>query len=245
MTRPSTRPALSVAPILAIFLVAVAACGGAGASPAPSATPTRGPVTTPEAAVEAVIAAEPRLTGIGPLDPDLIGQSSWYEVVPASGVGAFLVSIRVGWGDCPAGCINEHTWTYAVQPDGSAVLQSEGGDAVPPDAWPSPGGDGRTGLLITATAGPTCPVETNPPDPACAPKAVPGALVIIRDAGGYEVATATLDAQGSTFVELPEGGYIVEAQPEEGLMGTPGPVSATVVAGMGTPIELDYDTGIR
>ena len=83
----------------------------------------------------------------------MIGQSAGYEVVPASGVGAFLVSVRVGWGDCPAGCINEHTWVYAVSPDGGVTLQSEGGDVVPPDAWPSPGGDGRTGLAIIATAG--------------------------------------------------------------------------------------------
>ena len=229
---------------LAVLLVLLAACGSAGTSPTPAPTAQPEPVTTPEGAVAAVIRHEPRLSGIGPLDPDLIGQASWYEVMPASGVGAFLVSIRVGWGDCPAGCINEHTWVYAVQPDGSVQLQSEGGDAVPPDAWPAPGGDGRTGLMLTASAGPTCPVETVPPDPACAAKPVPGAVVVIRDAAGDEVATVTLDA-GATFVELPPGDYVVEPQPVEGLMGTPAPMTVTVVDGAGTPIDLGYDTGIR
>jgi hypothetical protein len=235
--------------LLATLALVLTACSGAGTgsagSPTPVPTATQGPVTTAEEAVAAVVAHEPRLTGIGPLDPNLIGQSSWYEVTPASGVGAFLVSVSVGWGDCPAGCINGHRWVYAVQPDGSVVLQSEEGDVVPPEVWPAPGGDGRTGLMITATAGPVCPVETIPPDPACAPRVVSGAVVIIRDVAGAEVATVTLDAAGGAFVELPPGGYEIEAQPVEGLMGTAGPVSATVLDGIGTPVELGYDTGIR
>ena len=115
---------LPITLLAAALLVLLAACGGAGdADPStPTPTPSVGPVTTPEAAVAAVIAHEPRLSGIGPLDLELIGQSSWYEVMPASGVGAFLVSVRVGWGDCPAGCIDEHSWVYAVGPDGRLAV---------------------------------------------------------------------------------------------------------------------------
>ena len=78
-------------------------------------------------------------------DPEMIGQSNWYEVTPASGVGAFIVTVRLGWGDCQAGCIDEHTWVYAVLPDGTVNLQSDGGGDVPDLAWPSPGpaGDAR------------------------------------------------------------------------------------------------------
>jgi hypothetical protein len=237
----------AVAALLVLLALLVAACGAdsGAASPTPSPSQTQGPVTTPEEAVAAVIAQEPRLTGIGPLDPDMIGQSSWYEVAPASGVGAFVVRINVGWGDCPAGCINGHTWTYAVLPDGTVNLQSEEGDVVPPDAWPSPGGDGRTGLMITALAGPTCPVETIPADPECAPRPVPGAVIVIRDAAGGEVTTVELDSTGTAFVEVPPGGYVLEAQPVEGILGTPAPVAATVVQGIGTPVTLGYDTGIR
>ncbi|HEX6868183.1 MAG TPA: hypothetical protein VF119_05225, partial [Candidatus Limnocylindrales bacterium] len=167
MTRALIRRTHALPLVLAaVAAIVIAACGSAGSSPAPT-QPATGPVTTPDEAVAAVVAHEPRLTGIGPFDPDLIGQASWYEVAPASGVGAFIVGVRVGWGDCPAGCIDEHTWTYAVQPDGTVVVQVETGPAVPPDAWPSPGGDGRTGLWIVAMAGPTCPVVQDPPDPAC------------------------------------------------------------------------------
>lgn len=239
-----TNRRLPLAVILATLLFSLAACSGGG-SPSPSAAPTPGPVTTPEEAVAAVIAREPRLTGIGPLDQNLIGQSSWYEVQPASGVGAFLVKIRVGWGDCPAGCINEHTWIYAVQPDGSAVVQSEAGDVVPAEAWPSPGGSAQTGLVITANAGPVCPVETVPPDPACAPRPVVGAVVKIRDADGSEISSVALDASGAAFVALPPGEYTVEPQPVDGILGTAEPVEVMVVQGAAIPIPLTYDTGIR
>jgi hypothetical protein len=202
------------------------------------------PVTTAAEAVARVIALEPRLTGIAPRDPGLIGQAAWYEVTPASGVGAFVVTVRIGWGDCPAGCINEHSWTYAVLPDGTVNLQSEGGAEVPMDAWPAPGGAGRTGIAIVATAGPTCPVET-PNDPNCQPQPVVGAVIVVRDAAGTEVARAETDAAGAVFIEVPAGAYVVEAQPVEGLMGTPGPADATVVDGAGTLVPLAYDTGIR
>lgn len=237
----------SLLALLAVTVVALAlsACGGAGGSPTPAPTPTQGPVTTAEEAVTAVVRREPRLSGIQPFDPDIIGQSAGYEVVPASGVGAFVVSVRVGWGDCQAGCINEHTWVYAVLPDGGVTLQSEGGDAVPPDAWPSPGGDGRTGLAINATAGPTCPVETNPPKPECAPRPVAGAVVVVRDGAGAEVARVTLDAGGFAFVEVPAGAYQVEGLAANGLMGTPAPLDVTVNDGSATVVPLDYDTGIR
>jgi hypothetical protein len=228
-------------PLLVLALV-LAACGSATNSPTPTIAPA--PVTTPEEAVARVIAQEPRLTGIGPRDAGLIGQSSWYEVMPASGVGAFVVTVRVGWGDCPAGCINEHSWTYAVLPDGSVNLQSEGGPAVPSDSWPAPGGGGRTGISIVAASGPTCPVE-QPGDPACQPRPVAGAVVVVRDDAGAESARAETDDAGTVFIEVPAGAYVVAAQPVDGLMGTPGPIDVTVVDGAGTLVALDYDTGIR
>ena len=204
-----------------VAVVVVAAVRGATPSPTPPPAPTAGAGHDPRGGASPRSSAhEPRLTGIGPLDPDLIGQSSWYEVVPASGVGAFLVKVTVGWGDCPAGCINGHTWLYAVLPDGTVTLQSEEGDVVPPDAWPSPGGAGQTGLLILATAGPVCPVETNPPDPACAPRPVAGAEIRVLDAGGQTIGSVVTAADGSAFLGLAPGSYTVQPQPVEGLMGT-------------------------
>ena len=246
---------------LLLLLVAtsllIAACGSATTSPGPSPTPAGGPVTTPEQAVAAVIAHEPRLTGISARDSNAIGQASWYEVAQASGVGAFIVSVRVGWGDCPSGCIDEHTWVYAVGPNGEVTIQSEGGGEVPPDAWPSPaaaggGNDGNggvngpgTGLFVTAVAGPTCPVETNPPDPNCAPRPVTTAVIVVTDNTGNGVAKVQLDESASAFIPLPPGDYLVEAMPVDGMMGTAQSQTATVVDGKRTPLEFVYDTGIR
>ncbi len=241
-----------VIPIVLIVtaLLSLAACG-AGAAPSgsadPSVPPAGGPVTTGADAVARVIAHEPRFTGIRPRDPGMIGQSSWYEVAPASGVGAFLVSMRVGWGDCQAGCIDEHTWVYAVGPDGTVTLQSEGGAEVPPAAFPSPGGgDGTgTGIHVIAVAGPTCPVETVPPDPACAPKPVPNITVLVMDAGGAVREKVVLDAAGQRFLGLQPGAYAVTAEGVAGFMDGPEAQRVTVEDGRITEVTLAFDTGIR
>jgi len=236
--------------VVALLALTVTACAGAsGSSPEPSPSASLGePVRTEADAVARVIAAEPRFARIGTRDPALIGQASWYEATPASGVGAFLVTMRIGWGDCPAGCIDEHTWTYAVGPDGSVRLQSEAGSPVPSDAWPSPGsGDvtSDTGIEVTALAGPVCAVERFPPDPACAPKPVPGATILVASAGGDQQLTIVTDAAGRGFAALAPGAYTLTAQGAAGFMNGPDPQQLTVEGGHVTEITLTYDTGIR
>ncbi len=115
------------AALLLVLVLLGAGCAAASTDPSPTPPPLPVPVTTPEQAVARVILAEPRLTGIAPRNPDAIGQASWYEVAPASGVGAFVVTVRIGWGDCPAGCIDQHVWHYAVAPDGAVTIVSEEG----------------------------------------------------------------------------------------------------------------------
>jgi len=229
--------------VLAALLLVLVGCAGPATDPTPTPLPV--PVTTPEAAVAQVIHAEKRLSGIAPHNPDAIGQAAWYEVAPASGVGAFVVTVRVGWGDCEAGCTDEHVWHYAVAPDGAVSVVSESGVAVPDDAWPDPLGAGRTGIGGVVTAGPVCPVEKNPPDPRCAPRPVDGAILVVRNATGTEVARVTTTADGTFFAELPGGFYVVMPQPAKGLLGTPDPQSVTVADGAAVRLDLSYDTGIR
>ncbi len=234
------RTPLTILAIAALLLVA--ACGSsAGSSPSPSPSPSAGPVTTAEAAFARIVAVEPRLAGIGPVEPDVIGQSAWYEATPAG--DDFRVEVYVGWGDCIAGCIEHHSWVYTVARDGTVTLVEEAGSAVPDNEWPSPGGTGKTGILGIALAGPTCPVE-QPGDPSCEPRPVPGAQVRITNAEGADVATAVTDATGRFFTELSAGMYTVTAEPVEGFMGFPGPVTVDVTDGE-TVVDLPYDTGIR
>jgi len=242
MLRPTRHAALLVA-----FALLFAACSGvapapgAGGAPSPGASPVP---ATAEDAVRLVKAINPRFAGIVALQPDLIGQSAWYEVSP--GTVGWQVRITIGWGDCEAGCISRHVWTYDVSRDGTVSQVSETGDVPVPSIAPVPGA-GRPGVAGTVLAGPVCPVEKNPPDPACADRPVAGAAVIVRDASGKEVARATTGADGTYAIGLAPGAYTVEAQPVAGLMGTPAPVAVTVPAGAtdAVAVDLSYDTGIR
>ena len=208
--------------------------------------PSAGPVTSPEDAVARVVAAHPEFAGIIPLNQDLIGQCCWYEVarVPAG----YQVLIHVGWGDCPAGCIEKHDWTFLVSADGSIGLVGEKGSPVPPGIMPSGGGSGSgagpTGIAGSVMAGPTCPVE-RPGDVSCKPRPVAGAVIVVRDAGGAPIATAHSDAAGLFAIGLPPGSYTVESGPVQGFMSAPAPLSVTVIANSQSRAELQFDTGIR
>lgn len=96
------------------------------------------------------------------------------------------------------------------------------------------------------TAGPVCPVERVPPDPACAPRPVAGATLIANDTAGREAARAVSGTDGRFVLGLVAGRYTITAEPVQGLMGAPRPVVVTLTAGVRpAPLELQYDTGIR
>jgi len=228
--------------LLALVATLLGACGGSAPTPAPPA------VDTPEAAVAAVQAQTPLFDTFGPLNPDVIGQDRWWETQPLDGSmppTGWTVRFTAGWGDCQAGCIDRHSWTWDVAADGTVTFVSEEG---------SPLNDGLiAGLLRDAkgpgaggrvNAGPTCPVE-RPGDPACAPRMVAGAVLLVRDGAGKEVARLTTDGSGLFRFSLPAGEYTLEPQPVEGLMGTAQPMPFTVTDGVVTWLDVAYDTGIR
>ena len=96
------------------------------------------------------------------------------------------------------------------------------------------------------TAGPVCPVVTEPPDPDCDDRPVDGAEIVVRDASGETVATVRSGEDGTFSVAVPAGRYELVPQPVEGLMGTAAPVEVAVEEGVpAEPVEIIYDTGIR
>lgn len=104
---------------------------------------------------------------------------------------------------------------------------------------------GPTGIVnLTLTAGPVCPVEQIPPDPNCAPRAVPDAEVIVLTADGREAGRAKSDAAGKIRLTLPHGRYTI--RPVQGNPFPSAPGDVTVDVGT-TPVDvaLSYDTGIR
>ena len=96
------------------------------------------------------------------------------------------------------------------------------------------------------TAGPVCPVVTDPPDPSCEDRPVAGAEIVVRNASGDAVARARSADDGTFSVTVAAGTYELVPQPVEGLMGTAAPVEVTVGEGaQAERIEISYDTGIR
>ena len=95
-------------------------------------------------------------------------------------------------------------------------------------------------------AGPTCPVERIPPDPACAPRPVADATVrIIGTTTGAMVVEAVTDADGAYAVEVPPGSYRLEGGAGMPGIGPPAPVPFTAVEGVPMTVDLPVDTGIR
>jgi hypothetical protein len=105
----------------------------------------------------------------------------------------------------------------------------------------------ETTALITGrlVAGPVCPVETSPPDPACAPTPVAGAEVVAVDVDGGEY-RAISGADGSFRLPVPAGDLTITFSEVEGLLGVPDAVTFTVAENETVDLGvIGYDTGIR
>jgi uncharacterized surface anchored protein len=249
MTPRSPVAAAGVAVLLAVFIAcSPAVTPGPSESPSPTATASVAPspttISSPEAAAALVVASDPRFAGIGPKDPNLIGACCWWEA--SAGQDGFDVRVEIGWGDCPAGCINRHDWTFSVTTAGAVTLVSEQGPPVPAGVGGGGGGgdgSGVIGIRGLATAGPVCPV-VRPNDPNCADRPVAGATIHVLDDTGTEVALLETDRSGAFVVTLPPGRYRVVADPVEGLMHGPDPVDVVVGSALSL-VQLSYDTGIR
>jgi hypothetical protein len=232
--------------VLALFVAAlVGGCGGPGLAPATIDSAT---VDTPEAAAAAIQARTPVFDAVGPIKADTAGQDRWWEATPLDAAvppTGWTVTFTAGWGDCEAGCIDRHSWTWRVTRVGTVTFVSEEGSVLTDDVLAGlhatakgPGVGGRV------TAGPTCPVE-RPGDPACAPRMVAGADLVVRGDAGAEIARLTTDGSGLFRLGLEPGEYTLEPQPVEGFMGTAQPTPFTVKVGELTWLDVAYDTGIR
>ena len=95
-------------------------------------------------------------------------------------------------------------------------------------------------------AGPSCPVVTDPPDPDCRDRPVPGAVIVVLDRAGQQVARVISGADGSFSIGLAPGAYRLVPQPVEGLMGTAEEQQISVAAAEPVAeVTVVYDTGIR
>lgn len=233
-----------VATVVALSLL-VAACGAGAPStgPTPAPTPVTPGIDSPEAAADAIREHVPLLDGIEPADPNLIGQAaSWTADTTADG---WRITFEVGWGDCPAGCIDRHTWTWDVTTDGAIAFVEEAGSPLTEEILTGlKASSTRTGLAGRATGGPTCPVE-RPGDPSCAPRLIAGVDLVVQDEGGTDVARVATDASGFFRLTLEPGSYVLVPPTVEGFMSGPAPAPFTVQDRAETWVDLAWDTGIR
>ncbi len=126
---------------------------------------------------------------------------------------------------------------------GMALAACGGTDGAADSAPTVPAPTGR--FELTALAGPVCPVETDPPSPDCADRAVPGAVVVVTDAAGAEVTRGVTGADGTLVLEVPVGELTITPQAVEGLLGTASPITISIAADQTIRLTVGYDTGIR
>ena len=134
MSDDRVRPVSRLASWIAAGILVVGCASGAASSPLPQPSETPAStgdvvVRTPDEAAARVLTQLGRWPGVGPFDPNGVGQCCGYRVVQVA--DGWTVTIEVGWGDCPAGCIDHHQWRYLVRPDGTIVVQGESGPTVP------------------------------------------------------------------------------------------------------------------
>lgn len=120
----------------------------------------------------------------------------------------------------------------------------EGSDTSAPTSTPT---STPQGVLVSGRvhAGPVCPVEQEPPDPACADRPVEDAVLVIEGAAGEEYGRVATGVDGSFVIILPPGVYTFVPQPVEGLLGTAPPFAVTVASMPVSGLDVAYDTGIR
>jgi len=232
----STR---ALAAFVVTLTVVLGACGGGQPG---STSPPAVDLPFETKAVAVALASDPRFRGFGPLDPNLIGQDRWYEVLPLG--DGVRVRLHVGWGDCPAGCINKHVFDVDVDRSLAVTAVTESGDPIPAGLLPGDVVSGPAILSVAALAGPTCPVE-RPGDPSCAPRPVAATIEVIAP-NGSGIAAVHTAADGSAELRLPAGVYVVLGRADEAFItGDPAPVVVSLAGGRLVAVSLFWDTGIR
>jgi hypothetical protein len=117
---------------LALFLAATPV---AAAVPA-NGTPVEPPIEGLAEAHAAVLASGAPFAGFAFLDSGLIGASAWWEAYEID--GGWTVVYTLGWGDCPAGCINNHDFVYLVDTaTGEATYEGDTGEPLPAGTDPA------------------------------------------------------------------------------------------------------------
>lgn len=108
----------------------------------------------------------------------------------------------------------------------------------------------EAGFLTGAISiGPICPVEKDPPDPACLPtaetyKAYP--VSIWTSDGKRKIAQINPESDGTFIITLPPGDYRIILEKEQNSISSSNlPAEVSIISLKKTLLNIEIDTGIR
>ncbi|MDE3087840.1 MAG: hypothetical protein KGJ80_00450 [Chloroflexota bacterium] len=104
-----------------ILLLLITAC--AAPSEPPVATPSPMPIENSDAAIAATKTRYPEVAKIQKTGAGLIGAST--NITTLERADGWDLVFWEGWGDCPAGCINNRYYYFSVKKDGTIIQAGE------------------------------------------------------------------------------------------------------------------------
>ena len=114
-----------------------------------------------------------------------------------------------------------------------------------PGITPCSAGCPPSGIEGRVLQSPICPVETDPPQPECAPRPYQATVIVWSADHSAQVAKFTADEDGRFRVPLEPGDYSIEPQGEGRFPMPPRPFAVTVPRDQFVHLDIEYDTGIR
>jgi hypothetical protein len=176
----------------------------------------------------------------------LIGAGLWYAAgapMPGPGPGQGGVACTADAMQCPDG-----SWVGRSGPHCEFICPTASSTAGGTSTGSGSSGGGiapyQSGIEGTVLAGPTCPVERNPPDPACADRPLATGVSVSHKGSTDVFATTQSNAQGVFKISLPPGQYTVTAG-SGSMLPRCNPVDATVGPSGYAQVAVSCDTGIR
>jgi len=109
---------------------------------------------------------------------------------------------------------------------------------------PSISGTTTSGIQGQILIGPSCPVESVPPQAQCAPKGYAGTVQVLSSDQSKEITKFTADVTGNFKVNLAPGDYYLKPV-KQNTYPIAQPQSVSVTANSYTKVTIEYDSGIR
>jgi hypothetical protein len=106
-------------------------------------------------------------------------------------------------------------------------------------------GQGVGTITGTATLGPTCPVEMNPPQKSCADKPYAATFELINPSKGKALKKFTSDTNGHFSVQIAPGTYAIQSAAASAFPRCTGSQLAVVKTNETVTVNVTCDTGIR